>query len=181
MTTLGFCTHFSNTDEWAFEYAFRLVQARDWQLNICHWLSSPFLLRRDLVQDDLFQSDGIQAVTPQLLNKLDLQRREHYDSKLGDFTNVAFKLCEGQFQVELVRCLRRNQLDLIVMGYMPVEEVQEPGVQPLDEFAYRLSYPVILVGRDGPHSFLLNAKALEWLEYLDIPQGDWTLLEPQKV
>lgn len=181
MTTLGLCTHFSRTDEWAFDYALRLVQKQGWQLNICHWLRSPYLLRRDMVQDDLFSDGEPQPVTPALLNKFELQLREYYDAKLGEITNVAFKLCEGQYQVELVRCLRDNQLDIVVLGYQPEEGNLEPGSQSLEEFAQKLPYPLIIVGRDGPGSFLLNIKAVEWLGQLDIVENAYTILEPVAV
>ncbi len=181
MTTLGFCTHFTQTDEWAFEYALNLVKSRGWQLNICHWLVSPYLLRRDLVQDELLPSNSPVQITPRLLTQLELQLRQRYDPLLGDFTNVAFKLCEGQYQVELVRCLRKNQLDLVVMGYPLQGAPIDPGSLPIEEFAVRLPYPLILVGWNGPQSFLLNAKAVEWLHLLDIPEGGWELLEPQKI
>ena len=175
MTTLGLCTHLTQTDDWAFDYAFHLVQKHGWQLNICHWLHSPFLLRRDVVGDDLFNPTQEMPITPKLLNRLEYQLRSYYDPKLGDFTRAAFKLCEGQYQVELVRCLRKNQLDLVVMGYQ--FDGDEMGVQPQEEFAAKLPYPLILVGKDGPDSFLLNQKAMEWVESLDLVAKRWSVLE----
>ena len=98
MTTLGFCTHFDQTDKLAFDLAFHVVKANNWQLTICHWLHSPYRIRRDMVVDDLFNPQEIKQVTPLLLNKLEYQLRQYYDPMLEDFTNVAFKLCEGQLQ-----------------------------------------------------------------------------------
>lgn len=179
MTTLGLCTNFTQTDEWAFEYALQLARKRGWQLNICHWLNSPYTLRRDVVPDDLFDLTRLQTVTPALLTRLELQLRQYFDPKLGDFTDVAFKLCEGQYQVELVRCLRSHLLDLVVMGYRSVDEGNFENWQPLEVFAANLPYPIVLVGQDGPQSFLLNAQAQEWLDQLDLPQGSWMLLQPE--
>lgn len=179
MTTLGLCTHFSETDEWAFDYAIRLVQKHAWQLNICHWLHSPFLLRRDVVDDDLFHPTQTQVITPDLLTKLEYQLRSYYDAKLGDYTQVAFKLCEGQYQVELARCLHKHQLDLVVMGYQLDDD--ETGTQPLEEFASKLPYPLILIGKDGPDSFLLNQKAVEWIDQLDLAGQRWMVLEAAPV
>jgi hypothetical protein len=179
MTTLGLCTHFTRTDEWAFEYALHLSQARGWKMTICHWLRSPYILRRDLVQADLFQNGEPLPVTQRLLNKLELKLREYYDPKLGGFTNVAFKLCEGQYQVELVRCFRKNLLDVVVMGYQPPGEEYGSGTQPLEEFAQRLAYPLIIVGKDGPESFLLNPEAVKWLDQLDLEGVSWETLHPQ--
>jgi hypothetical protein len=175
MTTLGLCTHFTETDEWAFDYAFQAVQKHSWQFNICHWLHSPFLLRRDVVDDDLFHPKQTLPVTPELLTHLEYQLRSYYDPKLGDYTQVAFKLCEGQYQVELARCFHKHQLDLVVMGYQT--DTDEAGVQPLEDFASKLSYPLILIGNDGPDSFLLNQKALEWIDLLDLTGQRWAVLE----
>ncbi len=177
MTTLGLCTNFTQTDEWAFEYALRLVRKHGWQLNICHWLNSPYTLRRDVVPDDLFDSTRLQIVTPALLARLELQLREYYEPKLEDFTDVAFKLCEGQYQVELIRCMRNHLLDLVVMGYNPnVDRAFESG-QPQEIFAASIPYPIVLVGKSGPQSYLLNPHAQEWLDQLELPEGSWMLLE----
>lgn len=175
MKTIGLCTHLTPTDEWAFEYAFSLAQNHSWQLNICHWLNSPYVLRRDVVDNDLFNPTGTDVVTDALLAKLEFQLRSYFEPKLGDFTQVAFKLCEGQYQVELIRCFRSHQLDLVVMGYQP--DTNEPGVQPLEQFALKLHYPLILVGRDGPDSYLLNPKAMEIVDELDLIGKRWAVLE----
>ena len=95
MKTVGLCTHFTETDEWAFEYALNLARARRLQLNICHWLRSPYKIRRDIVYDDLFTHQRTVSITPELLNQFELRLREYYEPKLGDFSDVAFKLCEG--------------------------------------------------------------------------------------
>lgn len=178
MTTIGFCTHFTETDEWAFEYALRLARGRGWQLNICHWLYSPYLLRRDLIADDLFHPEKTTAVNPSLLVKLERQLREYYESRLGDFTDVAFKLCEGQYQVELVRCFRKNLLDLVVIGYQAVDDETHSTAQTLEEFALHVPFPLIVVGKDGPHNYLLNEKAREVLDDLDLPDSSWSFLQP---
>ena len=178
MKTIGLCTHFTETDEWAFDYAFNLAQSRAWQLNICHWLESPYAIRRDIVYDNLFKPTEAVTVTPELLNQLELQLREYYEPKLGDFTDVAFKLCEGVYQVELVRCFRQNLLDLVVMGYQVPPEEPSAHRRPLEEFAARLQYPVIIVGLDGPESFLINRTAFKVLDLLALPEGSWKTIQP---
>jgi hypothetical protein len=177
MKTVGLCTHFTQADEWAFDYAFRLVRSRGLQLQICHWLGSPYRIRRDIVYNhDLFEPAGTQAVTPELLTRLELRLREVYEPKLGDFTDVAFKLCEGAYQVELIRCFRSHLLDLVVMGYqLPAEGA---GDRPVEEFAAPLAYPLVVVGLDGPESFLVNAAAAEMLDQLELPEGSWKVLQP---
>lgn len=178
MKTVGLCTHFTETDEWAFEYAFNLAQAGQYQLNICHWLESPYAIRRDIIYTDLFDHRETAPVTPELLTKLELKLRQYYEPKLDDFTDVAFKLCEGAYQVEVVRCFRQHLLDLVVMGYQAPPQEASSIEQPMDLFTMHLHYPVVIVGMDGPGTFLLNHKAYEMLEQLALPEGSWRVLEP---
>jgi hypothetical protein len=178
MKTVGFCTHFAPTDEWAFEYALNLARTQHWQLNICHWLESPFTIRRDVVYADPFEHDQIVTVTPALLNQLERRLREYYEPKLGDFTEVAFKLCEGQYQVELVRCFRQQLLDLVVMGYQPAPDTPSLGERSVEAFAAGLAYPAIVVGGNGPGTFLINQAAVDLPDQLVLPEGRWTVLEP---
>jgi hypothetical protein len=172
MKKIGFCTHFSQADDWAFDFALDLVRRRNWQLNICHWLNSPYRLRRDLIYPSLQNEGELQPITPRLLARLELDLRLHYEPKLGDFTNVAFKLCEGIYQVELARCFRQNLLDLVVMGYQQDEETATEE-QPLRAFAASLNDPLVIIGPDSPDQFLLNHAAEAWLDELQIPQGHW--------
>ncbi len=176
MRTIGLCTHFCEADSWAFDYALKLVKARAWQLNICHWLPSPYRLRRDLIPDDLFLPQEAVQKNPQLLARLELQLREYYDERLGDFINVAFKLCEGMYEIEMVRCFRQNLLDLVVMGYLP-DDILEPDARPIEEFAVSVPYPLVIVGKNGPNSFLLNQKASEWLDILDLKEAKFQVLD----
>ncbi len=178
MTTLGLCTNFTQTDEWAFDYALQLARQRSWQLNICHWLHSPYTLRRDIVAGDLFNPAKLQTVTPALLTRLELQLRQYFDPKLGDFTDVAFKLCEGQYQVELIRCMRNHLLDLVVMGFQPAANADFEAYQPLEDFAAHLPYPIVLVGYAGPQTYLINSQALAWQDQLGLTEGSWQLLQP---
>ena len=181
MKTVGLCTHFTHTDEWAFEYAFKLARSRGLQLNICHWLESPYQIRRDIVFDDLFDPHETVSISPQLLTKFDLQLRQYYEPKLGDFTDVGFKLCEGAYQVELIRCFRQHFLDLVVIGYQEPNPEASSSEQPLELFALNLPYPIVIVGADGPDSFLLNAKAFELRQQLALPEGSWQVLEDAHV
>lgn len=178
MKKIGLCTHFTQSDEWAFTYALRLARSHSWQLTICHWLNSPYSLRRDVVYPDLFGSGQAEPVTPALLTRLELQLRQYYDAKLGDFDQVAFKLCEGLYQVELVRCFRQNLLDLVVMGYQTAGEDEVSGEEPLEDFALRIEYPVVIVGPESPVQYWLNPAAAQWLDDLELPEGSWKLIEP---
>lgn len=177
MKTIGFCTHFTQTDEWAFDYALSLAHARNWKLTICHWLHSPYSLRRDMVYPDFKRAGRVQPITPALLTSLELKLREYYEPLLGDFTNVAFKLCEGLYQVELTRCLRQNLLDLVVMGYQLPTSEDASVEQPLVTFAQHLPYPMLLIGPQRPDQFWLNAAAYDLIHDLNLAEGHWQLLD----
>ena len=176
MKKIGLCTHFSQTDEWAFNFALDLVQKQEWQLTICHWLNSPYSMRRDMVYPTLHEGGEPQPITPELLTKLELELRQYFEPKLGDFTDVAFKLCEGMYQVELSRCFRQNLLDLVVIGY-PSDELVTSNEQPLEDFAAHLSHPLVIVGPDEPDRFLLNQAAQTWLDDLQLPEDSWQAIQ----
>jgi hypothetical protein len=176
MKKIGLCTHFSQSDEWAFDFALELVRRNDWQLTICHWLDSPYSLRRDIVYPTLRAGGEPEPVTPRLLKKLELELRQHFEPQLGDFTNVAFKLCEGMYQVELTRCFRQNLLDLVVIGAQPEEGISS-AEQPLVEFAAQLHHPLVIVGPDSPNHYKLNQAAHGWLDHLHLPVGTWEIIE----
>lgn len=176
MKTVGLCTHFSPSDDWALEYALRLAQLHQWQLTICHWLASPYKVRRDVVYTDLFKLDQVARITPAALTRLDLQLREYYEPRLGNWTNVAFKICEGAYQIELLRCFRQHRLDVVVMGYQLPAEDQSANEQSLADFVGGMRYPMIIVGMNGPDTFRLNRKALDMLDDLDLPEEQWQIL-----
>ena len=177
MKKIGLCTHFSQTDEWAFDFALELVRRQSWHLTICHWLNSPYSLRRDMVYPSLQEAGEPQPISPALLTHLELELRQTYEPKLGDFTDVAFKLCEGMYQVELTRCFRQNLLDLVVIGYQHLDEQTASGEQLLEEFAAHLNYPLVIVGPDVPNHFMLNQAAQGWLDELQLPEGSWQAVE----
>ena len=176
MKNIGLCTHLSQTDEWAFNFALELVRRQGWQLTICHWLNSPYNLRRDMVYPTLREDGEPQPITPKLLTQLELELRQYYEPKLGDFTNIAFKLCEGMYQVELARCFHQNLLDLVVIGYQQDEQITS-SEQPLEEFSANLNYPLVIVGPDEPNHFILNQAAQSWLDELQLPEGSWYMIE----
>lgn len=177
MKTVGFCTHFTQTDDWAFDFALNLAKKNQWQLNICHWLNSPHSLRRDMVYPSLSEQGTPQPISPALLTQLELELRLCYEPLLDDFTQVAFKLCEGIYQVELVRCLRQHLLDLVVMGYQHSAELDFTNERPILDFASELKFPMIVVGPNRADEFWLNQAAYPFLTEYHLPEGNWQLIE----
>ena len=174
MKSIGLCSHYSRQGDWAFDYAFELANKKEIQLNIFHWLESPFRFRREIVYADKKKSEVVR-VTEELKGKKELELREYYESKLGDFIKVGFKLCEGNEGAELARCLRRREYDILVMGYL--DRGADFGGQQIETFASKFKIPVVMVGPDKPNSFYLNSRAADIVNQLSIKEGEWHPIE----
>lgn len=177
MKSIGLCSHYSRQGDWAFHYAFRLARENDVKLNIFHWLESPFRFRREIVYVNDKKKDVVR-ITEELRVKKELELREYYESWLGDFVNVGFKLCEGNEGAELSRCLHKREYDLLIMGYL--ERGTDFGGQIIEKFASKFRVPVVMVGPDKPNSYYLNRRAVDILDQLGIGEGDWNLIEEQE-
>jgi hypothetical protein len=68
----------------------------------------------------------------------------------------------------------------VVIGYQELSEVSSEE-QPLELFVLNLEYPVIIVGQNGPDTFLLNHKAFEIRDQLALPPAGWQVLEDTNV
>jgi nucleotide-binding universal stress UspA family protein len=174
MEAIGLCSHYSRQGDWAFDYAFGLASKNDIQLNIFHWLESPFRFRREMVYAD-DKKEEVVRVTEDLKVKKELELREYYESRLGDFVKVGFRLCEGNEGAELARCLHRKEYDLLVMGY--ADRGADFGGQVIERFASNFSTPVVMVGPNKPNSFYLNKLAADIADQLGIKEGEWSLIE----
>jgi len=174
MKAIGLCSHYSRQGDWAFHYALSLARKHDVQLNIFHWLESPFRFRRDFVYAD-DKKENLVRVTDELIAKKELELREYYDFWLGDFVKVGFRLCEGNEGAELLRCLHRKEYDVLVVGY--TEKGADFGGETIEKFASHFRIPVILVGPDKPNSYYLNQHAVKILDQLEIKEGSWKLIK----
>lgn len=174
MKSIGLCSHYSRQGDWAFDYAFELASKKEIQLNIFHWLESPFRFRREIVYADEKKNEVVR-VTEELKAKKELELREYYESKLGDFIKVGFKLCEGNEGAELARCLRRREYDILIMGYL--DRGADFGGQQIEKFASKFKIPVVMVGPDKPNSFFLNNRAADIVDQLSIKEGEWHPIE----
>jgi hypothetical protein len=102
--------------------------------------------------------------------------RELFDDRLGDYTNVGFRLCEGNSEWELKKCFKRGQYEVLVIGYN-VKGADFGGATTVENFAAKFKSPVVLVGPDAPDSFHLNDRAMKRLEVLLIPEGKWRRID----
>jgi hypothetical protein len=176
LQNIGLCAHFSKQGDWAFRYAFHLARKNDLQFNIFHWLDTPYRYHRDLVYKDSERKDLV-PVTEELIRQKEIELREYYDDILGDYTTVGFRLCEGAEEFELSRCLRRQEYDVLVIGY------QKRGIlfssTTMETFAQRFRSPIVLVGPDRGDEYYLNDRAVEIVSELSLPDGKWKALSDE--
>ncbi len=174
MNGIGLCAVFSRQGDWAFDYALHLARKHQTKLNIFHFLESPYTLRRDVVFIDA-EKTKTAPVSPELVAEKDKNLRFKYEDKLGDYTDVGFRLCEGNDEIELRKCFRKGEYELLVIAYQG-KGAEFGGTTTIETFASRFHGPVVLVGPDSADQFFLNDKAKEILSGLDIPDGKWQLL-----
>lgn len=160
---------FSRQGEWAFEFALTLAKKHQTRLDIYSILASPHALRREEVYvDDKKQRTAI--VTPEIIAQKERELREAFAEELGDFTDVAYHVSEGDEEWELNKHFKRGAYDLLVVGY----EGKGGNVgasQTIEDFASRYRGPLVLVGPGSRDSYFLNKKAKERLPDLGIPEG----------
>ena len=141
LNAVGFCAHYSQQGDWAFDYALRLSREHKIQLDVFHFLEDPFDPTDNSIEN-LSKADR---------HKLAIERerelRMYYDSRAGDYLEVGFRLCEDNEWTELHRCLLIREFQILVLGYIGLDTYF--AGKPIEEFANSFVSPVILV---GPHS-----------------------------
>lgn len=167
--SVGFCAHYSQQGDWAFNYALRLAQEDSLQLNVFHFLSDPYNPEDDIEE----------RFTPQELSQLAIEKerelRLYYDELAGEYLEIGFRLCFDNSWRELHRCLAGREFQLLVLA---VPEIQARFTQkPIATFAEEFICPVILVGPEEADQFFVNSQAALMIEKLGIPEGKWNLIE----
>jgi hypothetical protein len=159
MTTLsvraiGFCAHYSEDGERAFQLAFSLAKKRRRQLNIFQFLHDPYEPAPD--------SHGKAAGSERQRRLVEMERslRLYYDAWLGDYVDVGFRVCEESAWKELQRCLLlRREFQTLVLA-CPREDARF-GERPLLEYVDELACPTIVVGPGSrPHRFNAPARLI---------------------
>ncbi len=166
LNAIGFCAHYSEQGNWAFDFALELSRHRGIQLNVFHFLADPYdpeaVPPRHLPREEVVR----------LVVERERELRMYYDERAGDYLDVGFRLCEDNEWTELHRCLLDREFQILVLGY-PGWNAQFAG-KPMEEFADSFVCPVVLVGPDAPRQFHLNGAAALILEKLGLPEGSWT-------
>jgi hypothetical protein len=158
---VGYCAHYSPPGDWAFEYALELARSKQLQLNIFHFLSDPY----DPEDRKAEKLDPDQRT--ELIVERERKLRTYYDSRLGDYLDVGFRLCEDREWLELHRCLTKREFQVLVLG-RPDYRVNFAG-KPLEEFADEFVCPVVLIGPSSPTEIRLNSPARLIADTLGLP------------
>ena len=167
INSVGFCAHYSEPGDWAFDYALRLARQYGVNLRVFHFLSDPYD-PGDRRADSLSRGER---------NKLAIERekelRLYYDQRAGEYLDVGFRVCEHREWLELHRCLIIREFQTLVLGY--VSEHAVFGGRPIKEFAESFACPVVLVGPSRPDQFWLNSPARLIADKLGIGSEAWAL------
>jgi hypothetical protein len=151
VNSVGFCAHYSEPGDWAFDYALRLARQYKVKLGVFHFLSDPY------DPGDHRAESLSPAERTQLAIEREKELRLYYDVRAGEYLDVGFRLCEHREWLELHHCLIVREFQVLVLGY--VSEHATFGRRPIEEFAESFACPVVLVGPSRPNQFWLNSPA----------------------
>jgi len=157
---VGFCAHYSEVGDWAFDYALALSRRWSVPLKVFHFLSDPFD-PSDTTTTHLSLSERAALAV-----KLERELRMYYDERAGDYVDVGFRLCENPEWTELHRCLLIREFQVLVLGY--VSPSATFAGRPIDEFAKAFISPVVLVGPQHRQQLRFNSQAALIGDKLDV-------------
>ena len=169
LEAVGFCAHYSEAGDWAFDFALELSRQRNMPLNVFHFLSDPYN-PEDHTVDNLTREEKAR-----LAIKRERELRFYYDERAGDYLDVGFRLCEDQEWTELHRCLLIREFQVLVLGYVKPSAMF--AGRPIETFADAFVSPVILVGPMNRRQLHLNSRAALIADKLGVPKDGWTLIE----
>jgi len=171
INAVGFCAHYSQAGDWAFDFAVNLARRNDKKLNVFHFLADPY--------DP--EDEGPVNLTPEQFSAFLIERekelRLYYDERLGDYLEAGFRLCEDKEWTELHRCLYGREFQVLVLG-SPHADATFAG-RPIAEFAANFACPVILVGPDSPGEIHLNRPAALVAEKFGLQESQWQRLDDE--
>jgi len=165
LNAVGFCAHYSEQGDWAFDYALKLSRSHSVQLNVFHFLSDPY------GEED----QAIERLHSEERARLAIQKekelRMYYDNRAGDYLDVGFRLCEHAEWVELHRCLLVREFQVLVLGY--IRHGVKFGSGSIEDFAESFISPVILVGPEKRTQLYLNSRAILISDQLSLDDFQW--------
>lgn len=162
---IGFCAHYSQPGDWAFDYALRLSQKNGLQLNVFHFLSDPYDPSGETGKNLSAEERS------RIIIERERELRMYYDKRAGDYLNVGFRLCEDNEWTELHRCLLVREFQVLVLPNISSDAVF--AGKPINEFADSFVAPVVLVGPDRLDRFRLNSRAALIVDNLELSDCPW--------
>jgi hypothetical protein len=152
----------SAAGDWAFNLALDLSERNDVQLDIFFFPTPPNRPHASRGRrGELAEISDDQRVA------MERDMRLYYDEMLGDKINVGFRLCEGDEEPELRRCLlMRKEYDVLVLPYDGYR--CHFGSKAVEDFAESMPCPVLLVGPERPEQIFCNSAAEPWVERLGL-------------
>jgi hypothetical protein len=164
---VGYCARMTLAGDWAFDFALDLATRNDVQLDVFFFPTPPSIPHA---------SRGRRGETANLSDEERIQiekdMRIYYDQMLGDFVNVGFRLCEGDEEPELRRCLMlRREYDVLVLPYEGHHA--RFGSGSVEEFAESMPCPTVLVGPERAEQYYLNTPAKLWVSRLGLVEGSF--------
>ena len=166
---IGFCAHYSQQGDWAFDYALKLSEMSGFQLNVFHFLKDPYDPKDKGVEN--LNREQIETLAIEKEKKL----RMYYDKRAGEYLKVGFRVCYDDSWTELHRCLIIREFQLLVLGYP--EYGSTFAKIPIEEFAQKFISPVVLVGPEKSDQYWLNNSAMLLINKLELEQGNYKKLE----
>jgi hypothetical protein len=164
---VGFCAELSDVGDWALGVALECARRNAVQLDIFFFPCSPFEPHATRGR----RGESAHLSTSDMI-ELERQMRLYYDERLGDYLEVGFRLCVGDEDPELRRCLLvRKDYDVLVIPYPSVG--CRFGGTPLVDFAHSMPCPVVLVGPDRPDQRWLNSAARPLASTILSAGGTW--------
>jgi hypothetical protein len=169
LKAVGFCAHYSDPGDWAFDYALRLSRAHTLKLNVFHFLSDPYGVDFDDARNMNRGERARRAI------ELEKELRLYYDHRAGDYLDVGFRLCEDAEWTELHRCLVVREFQILVLGCP--NPMATFGGRLIEEFAEAFISPVVLVGPNYPDQYRLNSRAALISDKLELETREWTQIK----
>ncbi len=167
---IGYCGRISTAGDWAFHFALALARRHNVRLNIFFFPSPPCNTHVPRGRH------GERALLSEQ-EKIDLERkiRLYYDERLGDYENAGFRLCEGDEDPELRRCLIKADYDVLVLPYE--DYGCSFGGRPIESFAESMPCPTVLVGPGRADEIYYNSPASLWRHLLGLHDEEWRPIE----
>lgn len=174
LEAVGLVANYSPAGDRAFETAFRLAREYGARLNIFRFAGSVAGESLAVPAEAGGEAGGTAGTAAE-----ERILRERWEERLGDFTEVGFRVCgSARHNLELRRCLRKREYQLLVIPCDGPEATF--GGMPLEEFAYRFTAPVVLVGAEPADKLRLSPAGRVWAESREWPLPGWTLIPAPK-